>query len=70
MREHDARPWRFGATDYAEAVRAGSSLKQPLPGRAIDAAWDKALSVVMQQYRVVVAEEALAASLLPDLGDP
>jgi len=69
MREHGAQPWRFGATDYLCAVRTISSLGHSLPGRAVDASWDKELSTVMQQYRVSIAEEALAASLLPELAN-
>jgi uncharacterized protein (TIGR02679 family) len=67
IREHGAQPWRFGAADYADAMRTVSSLGQPLTGKAIDAVWDTELRIVMQQHRVSIAEEALAASLLQDL---
>jgi uncharacterized protein (TIGR02679 family) len=68
MREFGAHPWRFGATDYAAAVQTVSGLGQPLTGKGVDAMWDEALTMVMQQHRVSIAEEALAASLLQDLG--
>jgi uncharacterized protein (TIGR02679 family) len=67
IREHGAQPWRYGAADYAVAVRAVSSPEQMLTGNVATAAWDKELTSVMQQHRVSIAEEALAASLLPDL---
>lgn len=67
MREHGARPWRFGATDYAAAVRTAPSLGRALTGQAVDALWDVALTTVMRQHRISIAEEAMAASLLQDL---
>lgn len=69
IREHGAQPWRFGAADYDTAVRAAPTLGQPLVGRTVDALWDDALAKVMRQRRVAIAEEAMAASLLPDLDD-
>lgn len=69
MREHGAQPWRFSVDDYAAAVRAASGLGQALMGTAVDAIWDDRLTKVMQQHRISVAEEALAASLLQDLGN-
>ena len=62
-----AQPWRFGAVDYAAAVRSVSSLGQPLKGKTVDALWDPSLATVMQQHRISIAEEALADSLLQDL---
>lgn len=69
MREYGARPWRFGASDYATAVQTISGLRQTLTGKAIAAHWDIDLTTVMQQHRISIAEEALAASLLQDLRD-
>ncbi|MFB9982561.1 TIGR02679 family protein [Mesorhizobium kowhaii] len=69
MREHGAEPWRFGAVDYIAAVRTAPSLAHPLGGKAVEAAWDGALTLAMLQHRVAIAEEALAASLLQDLDD-
>ncbi|WP_287049281.1 DUF2399 domain-containing protein [Mesorhizobium sp.] len=34
-----------------------------------DASWDGVLAPAMRQHRVAIAEESLAASLLPDLDD-
>ena len=67
MREHGAHPWRFSAADYEAAVQTVSGLGQTLTGKVIDALWDTALSMAMQQHRVSIAEEALAACLLQDL---
>ncbi|BCH26343.1 TIGR02679 family protein [Mesorhizobium sp. L-8-3] len=69
MREHGAKPWRFGAVDYLAAVRDGSSLTHQLAGKAVEASWDGALTLAMGEHRIAIAEEALAASLLDDLHD-
>lgn len=70
MREHGAEPWRFGAPDYLAAVRTSARSTQPLAGKAVETSWDGgALSAAMRDHRVAIAEEALAASLLGDLGD-
>ncbi|MDX8524160.1 TIGR02679 family protein [Mesorhizobium sp. MSK_1335] len=68
MREHAAEPWRFGAIDYLAAVRTTPS-SAPLEGRAVEASWDGALTVAMQDHQAAIAEEALAASLLQDLDE-
>ena len=44
-----------------------SVLGQTLAGRVVVAGWDAALSPAMQEQRIAVAEEALAAVLVPDL---
>lgn len=67
MREFGAEPWCFGATDYRSAICALSSAGRSLQGKTIEAAWDTALAPAMRQHRLSVAEEAVAASLLPDL---
>ncbi|MBQ8102406.1 MAG: TIGR02679 family protein [Afipia sp.] len=67
MREHGAQSWRFNATDYESAVEGASDLRQALTGKAVGASWDDGLMTAMQQHRLSVAEEALAASLLKDL---
>ena len=67
MREHGAQPWRFSVADYEAAIKTVSSLGQTLTGKVIDASWDTALSMAMQQREVPIAEEALAVCLLQDL---
>jgi uncharacterized protein (TIGR02679 family) len=67
MREHGAQPWRFGAADYEAAVKGASGPGQALTGKAANALWDEGLITAMQQHRISIAEEALAASLLKDL---
>ena len=67
MRGHGAQSWRFGAADYEAAVDGASGLEQALTGKAARAVWDDGLMTAMQQHRLSIAEEALAASLLEDL---
>ncbi len=67
MREFGAEPWRFGVADYIAAVRSAPNPGQSLQGKAAEAAWDTALAATMRQYRLSIAEEALASSLLQDL---
>jgi uncharacterized protein (TIGR02679 family) len=67
MREHGAESWRFGAVDYIAAVQTAPSLTHPLEGKTVEASWDGALTLVMREHRIAIAEEALAASLLHDL---
>lgn len=68
MREHGAQSWRFGAADYAAAVRSASGPGLPLNETAVDAVWDAALTTVMRETRLAIAEEALADTLMQDLG--
>jgi len=67
MREHNAAPWRYAAADYVAAVRTASGLAQRLEGATVEAFWDDGLAVAMNENGVAVAEEAVAAQLLPDL---
>jgi uncharacterized protein (TIGR02679 family) len=60
-----AEPWRFGAADYTAATGIASG--QPLTGPTVPAAWDAALAPAMQRHGLAIAEEAIAAALLPDL---
>ncbi|MGB8843289.1 MAG: TIGR02679 family protein [Aliidongia sp.] len=69
MREHGAKPWRFGAADYLAAVRTAPSQAQSLGEKTVEASWDEALSRAMQEQRIAIAEEAVAGSLLQDLDD-
>ncbi len=62
-----ASPWRFGAADYAAALDGLTSVTHRLAGAPVDATWDLPLTRLMQAHGVAIAEEALAASLLPDL---
>jgi uncharacterized protein (TIGR02679 family) len=67
MGAYGASPWRFGAADYSKAVNSLTSVPHRLAGAPVDAVWDLSLSGVMQAHGVAIAEEALAASLIPDL---
>jgi len=67
LREHAARPWRFGAADYRAAV-----VDAPRPGRllseaGVDARWDADLAAAMRTEQLAIDEEALADILLGDL---
>jgi uncharacterized protein (TIGR02679 family) len=60
-----AQSWRFGAADYTAATGIASG--QALTGSMVAAAWDAALAPAMQRHGLAIAEEAVAAALLPDL---
>jgi uncharacterized protein (TIGR02679 family) len=68
MREHGAQSWRFDTGDYEAAAEGASDMGQTLTGKAVRAIWDDRLMAAMQRHRLSIAEEALAASLLKDLG--
>jgi len=63
-RAFGATPWRFGARDYSENLR---HIKAPLSGVRIEASWDPALADAMASHGVLIHEEAVVDSLLPDL---
>jgi uncharacterized protein (TIGR02679 family) len=67
MREFDALPWRFGATEYilaaASAARPGLILEEP----QVVASWDEGLVPAMQKHGISIAEEAVAKLLVDDL---
>jgi uncharacterized protein (TIGR02679 family) len=69
MREHGATPWRFGVADYMEAAGNASGPGHPLQGSPVQALWDPVLTPTMLEQQRSIAEEAVAASLLYDLGD-
>jgi uncharacterized protein (TIGR02679 family) len=68
MCEHGAQSWRFDTGDYEAAAEGASDTGQTLTGNAVRAIWDDGLMAAMQRRRLSIAEEALAASLLKDLG--
>jgi uncharacterized protein (TIGR02679 family) len=67
MRVHGARPWRFGAADYQAALSHAAHADYRLAGAPVAAVWDAVLAPAMQAQGLALAEEALAATLLPDL---
>jgi uncharacterized protein (TIGR02679 family) len=67
MREYGARPWRYGAAEYAVAARAAPRPGHHLRGPEVAASWDTALTPTMQANQLAIAEESVAASLLEDL---
>ena len=70
MRTWEARPWRFMARDYEAAATDAPHTRRDLDGAGVEAAWDDALAPAMRRQGVAIAEEAVAASLLEDLGQP
>ena len=69
LREHGARPWRFGAADYQAALRTAPLLGRPLHADAVQSSWDDALAVAMQTALRAIDEEMVAEVLLLDLRD-
>jgi hypothetical protein len=67
VREHGARPWRLGASDYLTAICLVTSDRLSLKGVQVMASWDEALTTAMAQHRIAIAEEVLAGELLKDL---
>lgn len=65
MRAFGADPWRFGAADYLSAS-IGREIELRGDER-VRATWDAQLSRAMSERKVVVHEEAVVESLLPDL---
>lgn len=61
---HNAQPWRFGATDYENAVSDGAvklaGTPQPTP-------WDPSLADLMTAHGRAVYEESVADRLIKDL---
>jgi uncharacterized protein (TIGR02679 family) len=61
---HSAQPWRFGASDYEEAVSEGAvklaGTPQPTP-------WDPSLAGLMSAHGRAVYEESVANRLMSDL---
>lgn len=61
---HGARPWRFGAADYEDAVSEGAvrlaGVPQPTP-------WDPSLADLMKAHGRAVYEESVAGRLVADL---
>lgn len=67
MRTWSASPWRFGATEYRVAVERVSPRPRDLGTARVEAIWDAGLATVMDEYGLVVAEEALITGLLDEL---
>ncbi|MEV0408766.1 TIGR02679 family protein [Actinoallomurus sp. NPDC050550] len=64
VHRYGAVPWRMGAEDYLEAVRAGSD---PLSGVRVAAPWDERLAAEMAGAGRAVREERLLPLLIEDL---
>ena len=62
-----AAPWRFGAADYLAALGQNPEANRALGGNPVLSRWDGALAEAMLARGRAIDEEALAATLLPDL---
>jgi len=67
MREHGAKPWRFGAADYNAALQDAPQAGRALGAGTVEASWDAALATLMHEADRAIDEEMVAASLLADL---
>lgn len=70
MRTWNARPWGFGAADYRAATARAPTRPHGLEAARVKAVWDAELAAVMNAHGFAVAEEAVVACLLDDLGSP
>jgi uncharacterized protein (TIGR02679 family) len=68
MRVFGASPWRFGAADYLAAVNVAPRPGHRLRGPEVLASWDADLTSAMKKHQIGIDEEAVAGSLLLDLG--
>ena len=67
MREHGARPWRFGTADYLAALGIAPRPGRSLQGAEADPSWDGALAAAMRAAQQAIDEEMVVELLLPDL---
>lgn len=67
IREHGADPWRMNKNDYVAAAKRTQRRGTALSGAQIVATWEPSLSSQMAEYGIGISEEAVVASLLPDL---
>jgi uncharacterized protein (TIGR02679 family) len=67
IREYAARPWQFGASDYATAVQAAPRPGLILEGSPVVSSWDEELGTLMQAHQLSIAEESVTDLLLRDL---
>jgi uncharacterized protein (TIGR02679 family) len=68
MRACGARPWRYGAEEYLAAANAIHTHGRALEAATIEADWDKTLAQTMRACGWAIDEEAVATTLLQDLG--
>ena len=67
MREHGAKPWRFGAADYLAALGIAPRPGRPLHGVEGEPSWDATLAVAMRTGQQAIDEEMVAGQLIQDL---
>jgi uncharacterized protein (TIGR02679 family) len=68
IREHAAQPWRLSTADYLAATHLAARPVHALAGKSTVASWDPTLTPAMLEHQISIAEEAVAAELLQDLG--
>uniref|UniRef100_UPI003F497675 TIGR02679 family protein n=1 Tax=Cupriavidus yeoncheonensis TaxID=1462994 RepID=UPI003F497675 len=69
MQAWSAVPWRFRNSDYEAAVATCGATRHELGSDFVSAMWDDRLAISMQCLGTAIAEEAVAKTLLEDLGD-
>jgi uncharacterized protein (TIGR02679 family) len=67
IREYAARPWQFGASEYAAAIQVAPRPGLTLEGSPVVPSWDEELGTLMQAHQLSIAEESVAGLLLQDL---
>lgn len=67
MQTFNARPWRFGSGDYAEALTLIPRKDHDLVDDGVPALWDPLLLGQMCIHRLAIDEEAVASLLIGDL---
>lgn len=68
MSTWNAQPWRFATAEYEAAAVTAPYMQHDLSGMPVIASWDSTLTSAMQNRGLAIAEEAVANSLLEDLG--
>ena len=69
VKSFGATPWRMSADDYVAGVRSIPPKERDLPGSEVRAAWDEALAVQMRSHGLAIDEEAIASTLMEDVGN-
>jgi len=67
IRTWRATPWRFGHSDYLEALKMAPTRPRDLKVFGVEALWDNELRVAMDTHGLAVPEEAVVSALLDDL---
>lgn len=67
MRAWQARPWRFGTSDYLAALAKTPPRPRDLDASGVKAIWDAGLAPAMGEHGLAIAEEGVVEALLEEL---